>query len=115
MICLAVVEDKESVMKSVSVLDGQRRVLAIELGYVCRCQFHIAEGIDFHGYARLFFRQQVKCADIHIAVNENDVLRSFLYQTCQQAEGIVDLTIEKYFLAEFRAVQSRPPCPPARH
>ena len=55
--------------------------------------------MDFHSYSRLLFRQQIQCAYIHITVNKNDVLRGFLYETCQEAEGIVNLPVKKYFLA----------------
>ena len=86
-------------MEGIGMLDGQHWVLTVELGYVCRRQFCVAEGMDFHGYARSLFRQKVKCADVHITVNQNNILRGFLYQACQQAEGIVDLPVKKYLLA----------------
>ena len=101
MIRLVMVENQESVMEGIGMLDGQHWVLTVELGYVCRRQFCVAEGMDFHGYARSLFRQKVKCADVHITVNENDILRGLLYQACQQAERIVDLPVKKYLLAGF--------------
>ena len=99
MIRLFAVENQKAIMKSVGMLNDQCWVLAVEFGDICCCQFRIAEGVDFHVYICLFLSQQIQGADIHIAVNQNDVRRGLLYEACQQAEGIVDLAIKEYLLA----------------
>ena len=85
-------------MKGIGVIDGKRWVLAVEGRNICCRQSRIAEGVDFHTDIDLFFCQQIERPYIHIAVNENDVLGSLLNQVRQQAEGIVNLSVEEYLL-----------------
>ena len=101
--CLSV-QNNKPVMKYLCFLYRQIWILRIEIGNIRICQSCTCICIYLDIYAGILLRQDVQSVNIHVSVDQNNLLLCFLNNRGNQAEGIIDLPIKEYFLLRFSMI-----------
>ena len=102
------VQNNEPVMEYLCFLYCQIWILCIEIGNIRICQSCTCICIYLDINTGILLRQNVQSVNIYKSVDQDDFPLCFLDNRSNQAKGIIDLSVEEYFLLRISMILNIP-------